>query len=156
MCPPLFGFIMRYNLPMIKRLFSFVFFFILVFSFNFFTSPVFAQQDWGQRDPRCVGGPQGDVATIQGLECLFYNVLQVIVYIAGLAFLFMFISGGFTYLFSGGDQKKTAAASSTLTMAVLGLVGIIASWLILSFISQFTGIANITNYQIPDQKVLPP
>lgn len=114
--------------------------------------PVQAQgtQDWSTQQPgRCVGtGVASDVATIQGLECLFFNVLQVIVFIAGLAFLFMFISGGFKYLFSSGEQKAVAAASSTLTMAFIGLIGIIASWLIISFIQKFTGV-NITQFKIP-------
>jgi uncharacterized membrane protein len=116
-----------------------------------FITPVFAQTSaWSTQTGRsghCVATGT-DVATIQGLECLFFNVLQVIVFFAGLAFLFMFISGGFKYLFSGGEQKSVAAASSTLTMAIIGLVGIIASWLIISFIQKFTGI-NITNFVIP-------
>ena len=62
-----------------------------------FISPVYAQtEEWSQG--RCVAtlhaGKQtfSDIATIQGLECLFYNILQVIAIIAGLVFLFMFIS----------------------------------------------------------------
>jgi hypothetical protein len=90
----------------------------------------------------------GDVATIQGFECLFYNVLQIIVTIAGFAFLIMFIYGGYQYLFSGNDPKKTAVASSTLTMAIIGVVGLIASWLILTLIHNFTGV-NVTNFIIP-------
>ena len=120
--------------------------------FFLLVSPIQAQEtkDWATQQPgRCVGtGVAKDVATIQGLECLFYNVLQVIVYFAGIAFLFMFISGGFKYLFSSGEQKAVSAASSTLTMAIIGLVGIIASWLILSFIQKFTGI-NVTQFKIP-------
>lgn len=95
---------------------------------------------------KCV--ENGDIATIQGLECLFYNVLQVIVYIAGLAFIFMFLSGSFQYLTSAGDPKKTAAAGSTLTMAILGLAGIILSYLILRLIQNFTGI-NVLEFAIP-------
>lgn len=126
-------------------------FLFLVSAFSFLAHPVFAQtQDWKtQQSGRCLGtGVAADVATIQGLECLFFNVLQVIVFLAGLAFLFMFISGGFKYLFSGGEQKSVVAASSTLTMAFIGLIGIIASWLIISFIQKFTGI-NITQFKIP-------
>jgi len=88
------------------------------------------------------------VATIQGFECLFANILQIIVSVAGLAFFIMFIIGGFKYLTSGGDPKKTAAASSTLTMAIVGIVGVIASWLILLFIQNFTGV-NVTIFSIP-------
>ncbi|MEK7527984.1 MAG: hypothetical protein AAB574_03130 [Patescibacteria group bacterium] len=98
---------------------------------------------------RCVGaGANTDIPTIQGFECLFYNILQFIVFFAGLVFLFMFIAGGFKYLTSSNDEKAVAAASGTLTSAIIGLIGIIASWLILSFIQKFTGI-NVTKLIIP-------
>lgn len=123
------------------------------FCYNFsmislITKPAYAAaKEWTTAN-RCVGGPTGDVATIQGFECLFYNILQVIVLIAGIAFFAMFINGGFKYLFSSNDPKKTALASSTLTMALIGLIGVIASWLILRFIQNFTGI-NVTDFVIP-------
>lgn len=103
---------------------------------------------------RCVGSyypgvsNAGDVASIQGFECLFFNVLQVVAALAGLAFFVMFISGGFNYLFSGNDDKKVAAASSTLTMAIIGLVGVIASYFVLRLIQNFTGVS-VTNFIIP-------
>jgi len=125
---------------------KFIIYFVL-FLFSF-VSPIQAQTSgsWASHDQRCV--VNGDVATIQGIECLVFFILQVIVSLAGIVFLFMFISGGFKYLFSSGEQKAVAAASSTLTLAVIGLVGIIASWLILSFIQTFTGL-NITQLIIP-------
>lgn len=137
--------------------------FIAIFTALFlsFAFPAYAQtSDWSIQQPgRCVKSvtlnpnslgsvTYNDIATVQGAECLFFNILQVIVFFAGFIFLFMFISGGFKYLFSSGEQKAVAAASSTLTMAVIGLVGIIASWIIISFIQKFTGI-NITSFVIP-------
>jgi uncharacterized membrane protein YuzA (DUF378 family) len=119
-----------------------VLFLFLVSSF-LFPTPVHAQSAWSGK---CVA--QGDVATIQGLECLFGNILQVIVGFAGIIFFVMFINGGFQYLFSGSDPKKTAVSSSTLTMAILGLVGVISSYLILSLIKKITG-ADVTNFVIP-------
>lgn len=89
-----------------------------------------------------------EVATIQGFECIFYNVLQVIVFFAGIAFFIMFIYGGYQYLFSNNDPKKTAVAASTLTMAIIGVIGVIGSWLIMSLITKFTGV-NVTNFAIP-------
>ena len=131
------------------------FFFFLVSNLFFLLRPAYAQSTASWNNGRCVksvtlddGTVYNDIATVQGVECLFFNVLQVIVLLAGLAFLFMFISGGFKYLFSSGEQKAVAAASSTLTMAFIGLIGIIASWLILSFIQKFTGIS-ITSFVIP-------
>ena len=111
---------------------------------DFFShSPVYAQgKTWSGA---CVSN---GVATIKGFECLFQNILQIIVGAAGLSFFAMFIVGGFKYLTSGGDSKKAAAASSTLTMAVIGVVGVIVSWLILLFIKNFTGI-DVTIFKIP-------
>ena len=110
-------------------------------------SPIYAQTEKWENiaGGKCVNN---GVATIQGLECIFYNIVQIIAVIAGLVFLFMFISGGYTYLFSGGEEKKMALASSTLGNAIIGLIGVIVSWLILSFISNFTGV-NVIDFVIP-------
>lgn len=127
------------------RRFSSFFLFLSLFLLNTKVSLAADPAAWSGR---CVGGPNSDVATIQGLECLFYNLLQVIVYFAGIAFFIMFITGGFQYLFSSQDPKKVAAASSTLTMSIIGIFGIIASWFILRFITNFTGV-NVIDFIIP-------
>ena len=121
------------------------FFTLLAISLTTLVNKAHAQSAWSGK---CV--VDGDVATIQGLECLFGNILQVIVSLAGITFFIMFISGGFQYLFSSNDQKKVASASSTLTMAILGLVGVVASYLILKLIQTITG-ANVTNFIIPSR-----
>lgn len=126
---------------LLKRLSTF-----FVFSSLFLINPHTSFAQTTEWSGRCVSN--GDVATIQGFECLFYNILQVIVYFAGIAFFVMFVSGGFKYLFSSQDSKKVAAASSVLTMSVIGLVGVIASWFIIRFIQNFTGI-DVVNFVIP-------
>jgi len=110
----------------------------------FIPKPVFAQEPWTSK---CVA--EGDVATIQGFECLFQNILQVIIPIAGIAFFAMFLVGGFKYLSSGGDPKKASAASHTITMSFIGIIGVILSWLILLFIQNFTGV-KVTEFSIPN------
>ena len=109
---------------------------------RFTTHYVYAQTVWSGT---CVSD---GVATINGFECLYKNILQVIINIAGLVFFAMLIVGGFKFLTSGGDPKKAAAASSTLTVAVIGIIGVIVSWLILLFIKNFTGI-DVTQFSIP-------
>lgn len=108
----------------------------------FSPAPVYAQTDWSDT---CVSN---GIATIHGFECLFGNILQVIVRLAGLVFFAMFLVGGFKYLTSGGDPKKAAAATSTLTSALFGIIGVIVSWFILLFIEKFTGI-KVTQFTIP-------
>lgn len=102
----------------------------------FFPTPIFAAE-WS-----------GDIATIQDFNVVFQNIAQVIVYFTGIVFLIMLIRGGFSYLTSGGDPKKTAKANSTLTLAIIGLVGVIVSFLIIKFIGDFTGV-NVTEFNIP-------
>lgn len=109
----------------------------------FIPSPIFAQgKTW--TEGVCV---ENGVATIKGFECLFGNILQIIVGAAGLIFFAMFISGGFKYLTASGDSKKVAAAAHTLTMAFIGIIGVIVSWLILLFIQDFTGI-QVTQFKV--------
>jgi hypothetical protein len=91
----------------------------------------------------------GQVATIQGLECIFGNIVTIITAIAGLAVFIMLLSGGLKYLTSGGDQKAMEQAKGTLTYAILGLVAIIAAYLILNFLSLFTGIPSLLKFTVP-------
>lgn len=89
------------------------------------------------------------VATIYSLETLFSNAVGVVVQLAVVALFIMFVVAGFSFLFSGGDQKKLEAARGTFTNAVIGLVIIVASYLILRIISVFTGVPEILQFTIP-------
>ena len=131
---------------MFKKIIVFLTFNFLLLTFNFqlFAKPVYAQpQAW---TGRCVA--HTDVATIQGIECLFANVLRVIMYFIGLAFFIIFIKNGFTYILSGSDQKRLAQVSASLTLSFIGLIGVILSWLIIKFIQDFTGV-NVTDFSVP-------
>ena len=99
-----------------------------------------------------LGGPVKDVATIQSLETLFGNVVGVIVQLSVVTLFIMFIVAGFSFLFSGGDAKKLEQARGTFTNAIIGLVVVIAAYLILRIISVFTGVAgeyDILKFAIP-------
>ncbi len=109
--------------------------------------PVFAQTAvWGGA---CVGGADKDVATIQGLECLFSNVFLVIIPLIGLAAFVMFLVGSFRWLTSGGDTKHTGQAKQTMTYAVIGIVVALSAFIILNLIANFTGVEKVTKFQIP-------
>ncbi len=91
----------------------------------------------------------GDVATIQCLEVLFTRVVTAVVELAGVLLFIMLLVGGFTFLFSGGDQKKLETARGTITNAIIGLVIIVSAYLILKTISTFTGIPDLLQFKIP-------
>ncbi len=88
-----------------------------------------------------------NIATLQGLEGVFANLIRVALGFAGIALFLMLIVGGFRYITSGGDPKAAEGARNTLTFAILGLVLIASAFLILRFIGTFTG-AEITNFRV--------
>jgi len=88
------------------------------------------------------------VATFTCFETLFSNVVQALTALVGVALFIMLIVGGYGFLFSGGDQKKLEKARGTITSAVIGVVVIIAAYLILKTIQLFTGV-NVTQFTIP-------
>lgn len=89
------------------------------------------------------------VATIGSLEGLFVNFVKTIISLSAVALFLMFIVGGFSFMFSGGDQKKLEQARGTLTNAIIGLVVIVSAYLILRIIGTFTGtLDTITTFKI--------
>lgn len=89
-------------------------------------------------------------ATFKCLEPLFANTVQALTGLVGIAVFIMFVVGGFSFLFSGGDQKKLEKARGTLTNAIIGVVVIISAYLILLTIKALTGI-DVTKFSVPSQ-----
>lgn len=96
------------------------------------TTPVFADE------PKQIGEAVG----------IIENIIKLLAPAAAVAFLIMLIWGGFQFVTSGGDPKAAGAARSTLTYAIIGIVLVVASWLILQLIGNITGV-NVTNVEIP-------
>lgn len=95
----------------------------------------------------CIGGPQGDVATLQGLECAFANIISVVLGLAGIVVFVMFLIGGFKYLTAAGDPKAVESAKGTLTHAIAGVVILILAFVILVLIYNVTGV-NVTQFKV--------
>jgi len=94
-----------------------------------------AAQEW-----QGLAGPDSDVATIGSLASLITNIINAVVMLSGVVLFVMLLSGGMSYLLSGGDQKKLEKAKGTLTGAFIGLLVIVSGYLILKLISVITGV----------------
>lgn len=92
-------------------------------------------------------GAVADVATLKGLETIFFNVVAVSLALAGIAFFIMLVIGGFKLMTSGADRDKPQAAHNALTYAFFGLIVVISAFLILGFIGQFTGV-DVTIFKV--------
>jgi len=127
---------------------------LCVLSFALCTPPVYAQtpEAWSGdcivKVTPAPSGPEFEVATIQGFECLFKNIVRILTPIAGLAVFIMFIAGAFQMITAGGEAKQLQKARKTLTAAVLGLVVFVGIWFILKLIQAITGV-DVTKFEIP-------
>jgi TRAP-type C4-dicarboxylate transport system permease small subunit len=105
--------------------------------------------DWSAAGLNCTQPTtSGDVVTIQGFNCVFKIVLNLVVQFAGIAVFILLLVGGFKYLTSGGNPEAKKAASGTITFAVIGLSLLLGSWLILLLIKEITGV-DVTTFVIP-------
>lgn len=88
--------------------------------------------------------------TIEDFEIVFSNVVLGIIGLGAFVFFIMIVIGGFKFLSAGSDQKANEMAKKTLTNAILGFILMLASFLILRIIENFTGFttSTITNFDV--------
>jgi len=103
---------------------------------------------WLALSPSIAAAASPDPAKVSDLNNIVGNVISVLAPIGGFLALIFLIVGGFRYITAQGDPKASASARSTITWAILGLVFLILAWLILQFISGFTGIPDILQFNI--------
>lgn len=102
------------------------------------SSKVYLAQAW---KPGCYEVIDGEkVATLKGFECIFANILNIVIRLAGIALFVMLLVGSLKLMTAGGDAKKVQSAQQTLTFAVIGLVVIISTWFVFLLIKTFTGV----------------
>ncbi len=95
--------------------------------------------DWSA----CYDGGVIDTNTAPKLSCVWIvlqNVINAALILAGVVAVFLIIWSGFQYVTSNGDKEKVDSARKRLTYAIIGLVFIFSSFMILRFISTFTGV----------------
>lgn len=110
--------------------------------------PVFAQGSAAWSGV-CVSGPNNDVATIQGAECLIANIFAIIITLIGMAGFAMMVIASFRYLASGGNTKHTEKSRNTFTFAVAGIVVALSAFIALRIVTDFTGINQLMEFRIP-------
>jgi hypothetical protein len=84
----------------------------------------------------------GDLGTSDGVEdgskFLSYTVYlwRVSINLGALAVIVFFVWGAFEWITAGSDSKKTETARGRMTNAVIGLIVLVSSFTLLSFISK--------------------
>ncbi len=110
-------------------------------------SQVYAASNWtGECVGQNVAGVDAtDVASIQGITCLFKNILQPIPALLALVAVGIIIMAGIRLISAGAEPKAVASAYSMFTWAVIGLILLAVVWLALVLIENFTG-AKVTQF----------
>ena len=85
-----------------------------------------------------------DPARISDIVIVIGNIIKLLAPMAAIAFFVMLLWGGFQFLTSGGDPKSVAAARTTLTIAIIGVILVVAVWLVLLLIQNITGVSVTT------------
>lgn len=110
---------------------------ILILSFTVSNSQVLAKSWTGN----CVGtGTAEDVATIQGIQCVIGNLLNVVMTVFAFGGFIMFVYGSIVWMLAGGQSSNLEKARHTFTYAIFGLILAVSSFIIIQIITYFTGI----------------
>jgi hypothetical protein len=86
-----------------------------------------------------------------GLLIFISNIIKIASVVAGIWVMFNFITAGFTYVTSGDDSGAVSKIGSKLSLSVMGLLLIVASYTIAGVISLivFGDATYILNPEIP-------
>ncbi|MBI3380215.1 hypothetical protein HY029_05670 [Candidatus Gottesmanbacteria bacterium] len=112
-------------------------------------------ENWPGTNIACIENFNGvKVPTIKCFEAIFQRLLKIILPLAVIALFVMLVIGGFKYLTSAGDQKKTASAQQTMTYAIGGIALMAIAYLVFKIIYAFTGV-NVLEFTIPNSTNTP-
>jgi hypothetical protein len=99
---------------------------------NLFTKTVFAADN-------VVGDivlPAGIPSNIGKTGDFITVIIRFFIIVGGLFTLWQFLSGGLAYIISNGEKAKVQEAGLKLTSALIGLIIMVASFIIIAIISQ--------------------
>lgn len=116
---------------------------ILLFGVSWFLTPrltVYAQEVVNLNE--VINSIGGKIPQLTSLSLIVSRSLYFVYAIAGIGLLVYFIGGGFGYLTSSGDPKKTEAAKNTITTALLGFIIIFAAFWITQIVNYIFGLGS--------------
>jgi hypothetical protein len=99
-----------------------------------FLVPSLALAQWGES----TGFFPSNLISFGGgsLQTLVRSVINVLLIIAGVVAVVYLIIGGYQYVTSAGNAEQAAAGRTTVLNAIIGLVIILAAFLVINFVMQ--------------------
>ena len=98
------------------------------------------------------GCEASDYVPLNQIAQLVVDFSKILLPLGMLVFFVMLIMGGVKYLTSGGDMKSLASAKGTITFAFIGVVLLVAAFVILMLISNILigNSTDIFDFQVDD------
>lgn len=87
---------------------------------------------------------QAEVATLACIPVVIQNIVNSLVILAGVVFVFLIIISGYKFVMSEGDPEKVASARKTFIYALVGFIFILLSFVFLNIIGELTGVERIS------------
>ncbi len=75
-----------------------------------------------------------DNGNTTSLDTFVKNIINVLLFVVGIAAVVMIIIGGLRYVVSGGDQSQVTGAKNTILYSVVGLVVAALAYAIVNFV----------------------
>ena len=92
--------------------------------------------------------PSGIPSEVSQTGSFITAIIRFLIIIGGLFTLWQFLSGGLTYITSNGDKAKVTEAGNKITTSLIGLVIMVASFVIIAIISKIL-FGNFTAILVP-------
>ncbi len=76
---------------------------------------------------------------IKNFTTIISNIIGLMTIVAGIWFIFQFLTGAIGWLTSGGDKAGVQAAQGRITNAFIGLIVVVAAYAIIYIIGELLG-----------------
>lgn len=99
-------------------------------------APVYAQGDKAKEAVDFVTGQAEDITTLpdetRDLRSMIQLAIDIAVVFSGIIAVALLIVGGYKYITAAGNEENSRKARETITYAVIGLVVVLAAYLIIN------------------------
>lgn len=113
-------------------------------TFLLFLAGLLSPKSVSAASPPGGSGPIFTIPNILGfsnLADLIDNIVQLIFFVAGVAFFVNFLIGGIQWINAGGDAKAMDSARNRITNSLIGLIIVVAAFALTRIIENVLGIS---------------
>lgn len=93
--------------------------------------------------------PGGVPDQFKTFERTIESAFNIVIVVAGVVFVILFLVGGIQYLTAAGNEDSTKKARQLMLDAVIGLVIVVTSWAVGTYVLSLLGIRGATSGSLP-------